>query len=447
MEMVVCYLFVYLAEAAIAKVYYAKIMDSRVENRQQWLVLLLGYLLIFGCSIAGRPWVNCIGFFLINIILILLLYDVNLLGAMFQGIILTFTMLVMELLTEFVFGLVFGGFLTFMEQVWTFAIESVFIKITYFFATQMVAFTFRKRRIATLSLEISNVIIILISLCLFWILTTFIVLCTMLSMDDRMWAMIITSIVLILVINVIIIWVLYYNQKKNQEYGKLHLQLQKEADNTLYYQMLYEQDENQKTLIHDIKKHISVMHAMCLQEEYAELEQYAGRLLDRREFKERVHVCDHHMLNLILNRYRQQMERRGLTFYTDIRSGCLDFMKEEDMTALFCNLLDNAVESAAECGHAWIELNIVGSHTGNITVISMKNACVRPPMGNLKRGYISYKTDSKLHGYGMRSIIKTIGKYDGTIEADYHEETQSFETRIMMVRPATGGEPSFRNDK
>lgn len=433
MGMVVCYLCVYLIEAAIAKVYYAKIMEPKAKNWQQWIVLVFGYLLIFECSRVGSPWVNFIGFLLVNIILIVLLYNVNLLGALFHAIILTFTMLVMELLTEFIFGKMFGGFLVFMEQVWTFAIVSVFIKLVYYFATMVLAFVFRKRRIGVLSPEINNVIIILISLCLFWILTTFIVICTVLPMEDSMWMMVISSIVLIFVINIIIVWIVYYNQKKNQEYGQMQLQLQKETDNTLYYQMLYEQDESQKTLLHDMKRHISIMHDMCMQGDYAGVERYSGQLLDRPEFRERVHVCDHHMLNLILNRYRQQIERLGITFYTDIRSGCLDFMREEDMTALFCNLLDNALESAVECDHAWIELSVVGSQSGNVTIISMKNTCMRPPRGSLKKGFISYKTDSKLHGYGMKSIKRTIEKYDGSMEADYYMEEHCFKTLIMVM--------------
>lgn len=434
MEMVVCYLFIYLIEAAIAKVYYAKIMKPKAENRRQWITLLLGYFFIFICSRAGSPWINFIVFFLVNIILIILLYNVNLLGALFHAIILTFTMLVMELLTEFIFGLVFGGFLIFMEQVWTFAIESVFIKLAYYFATQVLAFILRKKQIAMLTLEISNVIIILISLCLFWILITYIVICMMLPMENNMWIMVISSIVLVLVINVIIVWIVYYNQKKNQEYGQMQLQLQKEADNTLYYQMLYEQDENQKTLLHDMKWHISVIHDLCVEKDYGELERYVNRLLQKPEFKERVHICDHYMLNLILNRYSRQAERLGIAFYMDIRSHCLDFMWEQDITALFCNLLDNALESAKECENAWIELSAVQSQTGDITVISMKNACRREPMRNIKGSFVSHKRNAKLHGYGMKSITRITEQYDGSMEISYDETEEIFGILIMVRR-------------
>lgn len=434
MGMVVCYLFVYLAEAAIAKVYYAKVMEPKVDNGQAWMTLLAGYLLIFLCSGIGSPWINFIGFFLVNIILIWLLYVVNLLGAMFHSIVLTITMLVMELLTEYVFGLLFGGFLIFMEQLWTFAVESMFIKIVYYFATQVLALIFRKRRITTLSLEISNIMIILISLCSFWILATLILICTMLPIHDRTWALVISSIILILVIHVILVWVVYYNQKKIQDYGQMQLQLQKETDNTLYYQMLYEQDENQKTLLHDMKQHIYTMHDMCEQKDYEDLEKYMTQLLDKPEFQERVYICDHHMLNLILNRYRQQIEKMGIVFYTDIRSGCVDFMREADVTALFCNLLDNAVEGAKGCEDAFIELSIVGSRSGDVTVISMKNTCNRAPRGSLKKGFISYKKDSKLHGYGMKSVSKTVERYDGSIQTDYHSKEHIFETQIMVMR-------------
>ncbi len=47
-----------------------------------------------------------------------------------------------------------------------------------------------------------------------------------------------------------------YHQKKNEEFTQMQLLLQQESDSTEYYEMLRLQNENQRILIHDIKKHL-----------------------------------------------------------------------------------------------------------------------------------------------------------------------------------------------
>lgn len=51
-------------------------------------------------------------------------------------------------------------------------------------------------------------------------------------------------------------WFHTYIQEKNQEFLEMQLRLQKEYDNVKYFDALRKQDEKEKILIHDIRKHL-----------------------------------------------------------------------------------------------------------------------------------------------------------------------------------------------
>lgn len=60
--------------------------------------------------------------------------------------------------------------------------------------------------------------------------------------------------VLLLAANLLMFEINRYHQKKSMEFTEMQLLLQKESDSAQYYKMLNVQNENQRILIHDIKK-------------------------------------------------------------------------------------------------------------------------------------------------------------------------------------------------
>ncbi len=64
------------------------------------------------------------------------------------------------------------------------------------------------------------------------------------------------------------------------------------------------------------------------------------------DLKETSRICDDAMLNAILSRYQRQCKEKGIDFHADIRSNAFVHLHQNDLTSLFCNLLDNAVEAA-----------------------------------------------------------------------------------------------------
>ncbi|MCI9478551.1 MAG: sensor histidine kinase [Lachnospiraceae bacterium] len=62
----------------------------------------------------------------------------------------------------------------------------------------------------------------------------------------------------------------------------------------------------------------------------------------------------------ILCRYMEQCIKGRITFHADIRSKVI---ADNDLASLFCNLIDNAIESAGIVPDSFIEIN---------TIISLK---------------------------------------------------------------------------
>lgn len=104
-----------------------------------------------------------------------------------------------------------------------------------------------------------------------------------------------TSYILIFMVN-------QQNQEKYEELTSIRIRLQKDEDQAAYYQMLDEQDENQRILIHDIKKHLQSIAFLNENHEHHKLSQYVNQLLQSSELKDSLRVYDHPILYMKVNR-------------------------------------------------------------------------------------------------------------------------------------------------
>ena len=106
------------------------------------------------------------------------------------------------------------------------------------------------------------------------------------------------------------------------------------------------QDEKQKVLIHDIKKHLNAIASLNEQHDSEKIAAYLTHVLGSSELKHSVRVCDNDLLNALLCRYQKICLTQNIALHIDIRSKCIDFVTYDDLSVLFGNLMDNAVESA-----------------------------------------------------------------------------------------------------
>ena len=216
------------------------------------------------------------------------------------------------------------------------------------------------------------------------------------------------------------------------EFTEMQLLLQKEANAAEYYAMLLAQNENQSILIHDMKKHLQSIAILSDKKENDKITAYIGQLMLSSDLKESARLCDHEMLNAILCRYKRRCDSNRISFHADIRHGTIDFIADNDLTSLFCNLLDNAYEAACGIPDAFIEVNATQKANTPLIIISVVNSCRKNPFAGSQQSLATTKPDKRGHGFGIKSIRKTVGNYHGDMQMYYNDDTLTFHTVITL---------------
>lgn len=139
--------------------------------------------------------------------------------------------------------------------------------------------------------------------------------------------------------------------------------------------MLLSQNENQSILIHDIKKHLQSIKLLNEKGDQDKINAYIRQLLEASDLKEASKICDNEMLNAILCRCQRRCSHKHIMFHADIRSGTVRTIRQHDLTSLFCNLLDNAVEAAENISDSFIEISVRKKENSPFIVIVMINSC------------------------------------------------------------------------
>lgn len=218
-----------------------------------------------------------------------------------------------------------------------------------------------------------------------------------------------------------------YIQRVYQENLDKTLQIERERCDSQYYRALIKQDEAQKIMIHDIKKHISGIRDLMINQDYEMATKYVERVYSSKELKETIRFSDNQMVNVILNRYATRFFEAGIRYDFDIRRGCMDYIYVDDITILLCNMLDNAYEGMERIDNACVELRINGQGNGTGTIITMTNDCM-PTAALLK----TQKANRRFHGYGIKSMKHVADKYNGSVELYYSEKDRRFHTIIYL---------------
>lgn len=106
-------------------------------------------------------------------------------------------------------------------------------------------------------------------------------------------------------------------------------------------------------------------------------------------------------------------------------------MDAPSVTALYGNLLSNAMESADMSKERIIELSITKDYVQHTTLVSIENSCDRPPIQDHDGGFFTQKTNG-IHGVGLKSINRIMRKYNGISKAYYNVAEQRFHCIIQF---------------
>ena len=246
--------------------------------------------------------------------------------------------------------------------------------------------------------------------------------------------LIVSSLLCLLIINIISIWLYEYIKKQQIKLIKMAQNRQLQQDTEQYNRLLSTQDEGQKMLIHDIKNHLYTIYDLCKNKDAAGVASYLDSLFEFPALQKTVTFSDNVQLNLLLTRYTDLYKEGNVKFDIDVQNSDLDFMQPDDITSLICNMLDNAYEAARTQKDGAVSIRISDNKTASASVISVTNSCHEAPQVKKNSIFATTKSDKSMHGFGTRIMSYVAEKYNGHIETYFDDNDRSFHAIVLLHR-------------
>lgn len=434
MEVLLCYIIIYVIEAVILWLYCNDLFHPRYSVSRTISILSTLYGMMFGLSFLNIFPLNGFAFLLSNFIIIYFCYDTKWYAALFHAGITTTAMGLGELISLSFFPYFTRNFYEVRSDssllfICTFLSKLIYFIIIYVLSHLPIAIKNKKT-----SGSRDALILVPIPLATFFVVITLYIISFTTDVPVFLNKMITVCSILLLVLNLLTWFFFSYSQKRNQDFMELQIRLLRENDTAEYYKMLSIQNESRNILIHNIKGHLYAIATIAEQNHQSEIMDYINNLIQTSSLQTSalLQFCKNDTLNAILCRYKELCKEKEIDLRTDIRDGCIDFMSANDLTALFCNLLDNALESAAGIPDSFIELHIKRQENTPYIILAIQNSCAKDPFDAYGR-LLSHKKDRTQHGLGMKSIRRTIENYEGDMQVYYDGDTRTFHAVLRMV--------------
>lgn len=425
----VCFALVYLVESFISFYYFETKFDKKIKNLFLFIIFsFFGFFSFVFSQINSIPILNVVIYLFVNYLILTFCYYTSIKSRIFNTLALTILMIVSETIVM--------SFLTFLfdsniEQIIpnnTYLLSlSVLSKLVFFISVYLLAkFTTKEKKQESFVLSsflcilpLSSIILVI---CVHYIYLTN-------DINDSIKITLSICNALILLSNVIVFYVYEHTLKTNRKYTEILVLQQKEKNTSDYYELLREQNENSKVLIHDITKHLNTVKQLS-EDKDSNIAKYISEIVNDFSVMNPIDYCNNPTVNLITHRYYEICKKNNINFSINIKNANIDFIKEHDITALLDNLLENAVESALQTNDKFIDFSIC-TRNSNFVIIKVSNSCNKKPKyinGNL----VSSKNTSCTHGIGTRSIKRVVAKYSGNLEMKYDSDSNTFTSTIGL---------------
>ena len=426
-----CYIFIFIAEALTALLYFDRIFSEKTHStRAKFLSFSCGYMFLLLCSGIENIEINGTAFFIVNFLIVLISYRTKIVTGLLHVGYMNIIMFGTELLVALALSRFTADFSAYLYEDEVTIAFSILSRLVYFSVMQFSTRLFRVKNAATSDYSLTLLSVFPVSSIFVGFAICFICLSANLSKSIRV--LLVFTILILLLSNILIM--LIYGRVQRIDDERLHyaVQAQKENAKAEYYQMMQEQMSNQRILIHDIKRHIQSISCLLEEKSYPELEKYIDALNTSTAFLS-VRLSEEPVMNSILSRYQKLCQDESIDYDVDVRHETVSSMYKEDITSLFDNLLSNAYEAAKSSVERYIMLT-VRNEDDNELLIKLVNSCGIPPIKNANGKYVTTKKDTVNHGFGLNSIENCVQRYGGHCSMVYSEEEKTFTTIIIMQK-------------
>ncbi len=180
-----------------------------------------------------------------------------------------------------------------------------------------------------------------------------------------------------------------------------------------YYLEKLKDEERVRAAYHDMKNHLLILKQQGNSAETAQtIEKLQAQII---QYEDYVHTGND-ILDIILKEKSRQARETQIDLSVVADFTGIDFMESLDISTIFGNGLDNAIEAASKLSREHRVILLKAGKVQNFLSILIENNCNeenRPPKGG------TTKQDKFFHGFGIMNMQKAAEKYGGQLNASY----------------------------
>lgn len=259
---------------------------------------------------------------------------------------------------------------------------------------------------------------------MFYSVTLLMYIQTYMSLEDVI--LIIVNIISIIALNVYITNIFEAVSNNNKLKNELMLYDEHAKMQYEYYNNLESKYKNSRKIIHDIKNHMQTMEELYEQSENEKAKNYAEDMYKMFDKFVQKYYTSNKVLNIIVNDKISKAEQFGININCKIGNVNLEFIKDIDLTTIFSNLLDNAIDgskNAVQDKNIFLKVD----KFNEFVVINLINPTDKEPT----RVNEHFKSTKKNHkGLGLENVRMALNKYEGNMRAEYKDKV--FKVNIVI---------------
>ena len=216
--------------------------------------------------------------------------------------------------------------------------------------------------------------------------------------------------------------VLYLREQEQRDKVQI-AQLQQQY---AYYQDKLKDEERIRSIYHDLKNHLLVMESRQNTEATRQMaETLRAQIADYEDY---VHTGNE-FLDIILKDKAAKAREKQIDFSAMVDFHGIDFMEPLDISTIFGNAIDNAIEASENLPEYKRLITVKAERVRDMLLITIENNT--QPGNHLTEG--TTKKERFVHGFGIPNIKKAVEKYGG--QCSFQQEERVYRLKILIPCP------------
>ncbi|HJB91877.1 MAG TPA: GHKL domain-containing protein [Candidatus Eisenbergiella merdigallinarum] len=193
-----------------------------------------------------------------------------------------------------------------------------------------------------------------------------------------------------------------------------------------YYKERIAEEERVRAIYHDLKNHLLVMESRQNTEETRRMAQTLRSQIA--DYEDYVHTGNE-FLDIILKDKAAKAREKRIDFSALVDFRGMDFMEPLDISTIFGNAVDNAIEASERLPEDQRLITVKAERIRDMLIITMENHI----LPGTPQAAGTTKKDRFAHGFGIPNIRKAVEKYGG--QCSFQQEERTWRLKILIPIP------------